>query len=223
MCATRTCEHWLEARQSEPGLELDVFFSRLFGEVLSQPGFGFHQDYDAGSAAARLIDSVRQFRWIAGSNCEGTSLGAEYIATVRQGIIAAQYFNSRDAGVQSSVLLAPAFSFLMENRPAAYQFWIDCGSLSWWERLNQPLTHPYVLNRNWLDGKQWTDADEYNANQETLYRLVQGLIHRCRQQIVVCYSELSEGGYDQQGPLLHLVQKMLRRTHTGLEVRGQHV
>ncbi|NIV28391.1 MAG: hypothetical protein GWN58_02410, partial [Anaerolineae bacterium] len=27
--------------------ELDYFLSRLFGEVLSQAGFGFHRDFDA--------------------------------------------------------------------------------------------------------------------------------------------------------------------------------
>jgi hypothetical protein len=226
-----TLRTWIADRQAEPPIELDMFFSRLFGEVLSQPGFGFHQDFDAGSAAARLIDSVRQFRWTAGSHCDGTSLGAEYIATVRRGIIAAQYFNPGEIPDEPAVLLAPAFSFLMENRPVTYQFWLDCGNLSWWERLNQPLTHPYVLSRGWPAGKLWTDADEYAANQDTLFRLVVGLTRRCRKQIIACFSELSEGGFDQQGPLLHLLQKLLRKriaqagqhAYPAVQAAGEHV
>ncbi len=37
---------WLEEyRQGKPA-ELDHFLSRLFGEVLSQPGYGFHDDLE---------------------------------------------------------------------------------------------------------------------------------------------------------------------------------
>ncbi|NIV39897.1 MAG: hypothetical protein GWN58_63975, partial [Anaerolineae bacterium] len=42
--------------------ELDYFLSGLFGEVLSQAGFGFHRDFDAGAVTANLIESVQKFR-----------------------------------------------------------------------------------------------------------------------------------------------------------------
>ena len=38
---------WLAEYSQMPELELDHFLSRLFGEVLSQPGFGFHGIYHA--------------------------------------------------------------------------------------------------------------------------------------------------------------------------------
>ena len=41
-----------------------IFFSRLFGELLSQPGYGFHGNYDAGEITANLIESVRKFRQV---------------------------------------------------------------------------------------------------------------------------------------------------------------
>lgn len=43
------------------------------------------------------------------------------------------------------VLLAPAHTFLMMNQPVDHQFWLDIGSRGGYERLYQPLTHPYVL------------------------------------------------------------------------------
>ncbi|MEP6988477.1 MAG: UvrD-helicase domain-containing protein, partial [Chloroflexota bacterium] len=49
---------WIETYQQGEQLPLDAFFSKLFGEVLSQPNFGFHQQYDAVNAAANLIDSA---------------------------------------------------------------------------------------------------------------------------------------------------------------------
>ncbi len=55
-------------------------------------------------------------------------------------------------------MLAPAYTFLMSNRPVDYQFWLDVGSRGWFERLYQPLTHPYVLSREWPAGQSWTDG-----------------------------------------------------------------
>src|SRR5436189_2963892 len=53
---------WIDKYQQGDPLPLDAFFSKLFGEVLSQRDFAFHQQYDAVNAAANLIDSAREFR-----------------------------------------------------------------------------------------------------------------------------------------------------------------
>ncbi len=196
----------------------DHFLSRLFGELLSQPGYGFHRDYDAAEVAANLIESVRKFRWAT----EGTrprngttpSLGQEYIEMVKDGVIAAQYVRSWRFEPDDAVLLAPAYTFLIRNRPVDYQFWLNVGGRGWWERLYQPLTHPYVLSRGWPPSDRetttWTDADEVAARREALYRLTQGLIRRCRCRVTLGLSELGERGYQQKGPLLQAIQRVLR-------------
>jgi hypothetical protein len=99
----------------------------------------------------------------------------------------------------------------MSNQPVDYQFWLNVGSAGWAERLYQPLTHPYVLSLGWLAGNVWTDSDEFGARQEALYRLVRGLVRRCRKTIYLGFSQLGEQGYEQRGPLLESVQRMLRR------------
>ena len=193
---------------------LDHFLSRLFGEVLSQPGYGFHRSFDAGEVAANLIESVRKFRQVTENGAVGdTGNGgaAEYIRMVEDGVVAAQYVRSWRLQPDDAVLLAPAYTFLMSNRPVDYQFWIDVGSPGWWERLNQPLTQPYVLSRAWAPGTLWGDRQEYEARQDALYSLVAGLIRRCRHKIYLGLSELSEDGTEQQGPLLRAVQQVLRR------------
>jgi hypothetical protein len=199
------------------GPEFDHFLSRLFGEVLSQEGYGFHRDYDAGQVAANLIESVQKFRWVAGDNLVGEGeqgakpLGQEYIEMVQDGVIAAQYVRSWRLQPEDAVLLAPAYTFIIGNRPVDYQFWLDVGGRGWWERLYQPLTHPYVLSRRWPRGAVWTDADEVGTRQEALYRLTLGLIRRCRRKIYLGLSELGEQGYEQKGPLLQAIQRVLRR------------
>ena len=92
------------------------------------------------------------------------------------------------------------------------QFWLDIGASGWWERLYQPLTHPYVLSNRWQTGAAWTDADEYNTRQETLRRLLLGLIRRTRRDLYLAISDYSESGYEQRGPLLMLVNQILAQT-----------
>lgn len=202
---------WLQAADADADTPLDVFFSRLFGEVLSQPGYGFHDDFDAATAAANLIDSARKFRRIVEETgvVADVSPAREYVEMVAQGVIADQYLRGWELDRADAVLLAPAYTFLMSNRPVDYQFWLNVGGAGWSERLYQPLTNPYVLRRDWPRGRQWTDADEQLVNQESLYRLVVGLLRRCRRQVYLGYSQLGEQGYEQRGDLLLALQRVL--------------
>ncbi|MGD8998424.1 MAG: hypothetical protein PVH80_09965, partial [Anaerolineae bacterium] len=221
-----------EQSTDRQGLPLDLFLSYLFGEVLSQMGYGFHRDYDAAEVAANLIESVRKFRWAteetivirSGSDTDENGLrrsrstvrdlGQEYLGMVEGGVIAAQYIHSWRIEPEDAVLLAPAHTFIIRNRPVDYQFWLNVGGRGWWERLYQPLTHPYVLSRHWppagREDATWTDTDEVKAREEALQRLVQGLLRRCRRKVYLGLSELGEQGYEQKGPLLQAIQRVLR-------------
>ncbi len=205
---------WLQDYAEGERAPLDHFLARLFGEVLSQPGYGFHRDVDSGQVAAMLIESVQKFRWAStersGEGSPGQPLGQEYLSMVRQGVIAAQYLQPWREVQEDAVLIASAHTFLMRNQPVDVQFWLDVGSADWWGRVYQPLTHPYVLSRQWPVGKVWTDADEYALRQRNLHRLVMGLLRRCRSSIYLGLSEISEQGFEQQGPLLRAVQQVLK-------------
>jgi hypothetical protein len=205
---------WLEAYQSSAEVELDIFINRLFGEVLSQHGFGFHGNYEAGSIAANLVESVQKFRWVVGGELltEELSIGREYTRLVQEGLVASQYVGNWEVQERDAVLVAPAHTFLMTNRSVDIQFWLDVGGRGWWERLYQPLTHPYVLSRAWESGDSWTDTDEFRTRQEALNTLTHGLIRRCRKKIFLGVSELGEGGYEQRGPLLSAIQRVLADT-----------
>jgi hypothetical protein len=210
--------NWIYAyRSSGELLPLDQFFARLFGELLSQPGFGFHDDYDAARVANQLVESARNFRW-ALEEAEGTTvaldpgvavgLGKSYLALVTSGALGALYV----AGWQmpeDAVLISPGYTFLIRNRTLDVQFWLDIGSTGWWERLYQPLTHPYVLSRNWPANEVWTDFDEFRTRQETMRRLLLGLIRRTRKEIYLGISDFGESGLEQRGALLNLVNQLL--------------
>jgi len=206
---------YIENESAEP---IDIFFRQIFGEILSQEGFGFHADFDASKTAMNLVDSARNFRWSLDfiHDYEDTiDLSHEYIQMVARGLIANFYLRDWTMDTEDSVLIAPAYTFLLNNRPVDYQFWLNIGSEGWSRRLYQPLTHPYVLSLQWQFGETWDDEDEQRANRDALSRLIVGLTRRCRQAIYLGYSELSESGYEQRGLLLDTIQGMLRRINQG--------
>ncbi len=199
----------------------DHWISRLFGEILSQPGFALHNDFDSANAVSRLIESHRKFRQVLQptDGLQITGSAQEYIRVLEQGILAAQSLTTWNEQTNTNaVFLSPAFSFLMTNRPVKYQFWIDIGSQGWWSRLDQPLTQPFVLNRNWPDGKIWTDFDEVYNNQHTLARITAGLIRRCRSHIFMCTLGYNEQGMEERGALLMAMQNILRQVNFVREV-----
>lgn len=203
---------WLAEYRQQPPEAPDYFLSRLFGEVLSQRGFGFHTDWNYGEITANLIESIRKFRQAVGGWLDEaqTPLGREYLLMVQDGVIAAQYIRSWRAATPDAVLLAPAYTFLMQNRPVQVQFWLDVGGRSWGERLEQPLTQPYVLSRQWQGGV-WSDADEVAVNRRNLHDLSIGLLRRCRERVYLGLSMFSEQGYEQRGALLRALDTVLRR------------
>ncbi len=206
---------WINAYREEPPLPLDFFMREIFGEVLSQPEYGFHLNLDSVRVAASLIESIKKFRAAMDAstiNLSGFDLGQEYIAMLEDGALAAQYLESWRSENADSILVAPAHTFLMMNHPVNVQFWLDPSSSGWAQRLSQPLTHPYVLSRHWEDGKIWTDADEVNAETESLARLISGLLSRCREKIFLALADLGEGGFEQRGALLKAFQKIIQQT-----------
>jgi hypothetical protein len=206
---------WLEEQaKSDRKEELDHVLSRLFGELLSQPSFGFYENLSGAEVVANLIESVKKFRWTMGDFLadEGIPVGKEYLGMILDGVIAAQYMRSWEEQSQEAVLLAPAYTFLMGNRPVAVQYWLDIGSHGWFERLNQPLTHPYVLSRNWQKSRKWGEADEIQTSSDALNRLINGLLSRCKDRVYLGLSELGEQGFESRGQLLQVFQRVLQRT-----------
>jgi len=208
----------LRASAADEDTALDHFWSRLFSELLSQPGYRFHGDHDAAQVIANLVESAAKFRRaLGGVTFEGESPGKAYVEMVDRGVLAAQYVAPWRAQPEDAVLSAPAYTFLMSNRPVDYQFWLKAGSSAWWERIYQPLTHPYVLTRHWARekaGEVWSDTDEYEARQAALHRLTLGLLRRCRKKIFLGISDLGEQGYEEKGPLLRVIQQVLRTIQT---------
>ena len=203
----RLCS-WLAQVPQE--LPLDLFFSSFFGEVMSQPGFGLHRRESAGATVANLVDSARSFRRLLTELDPAAPVAADYLRMVEEGVLANQYLRDWELDRSEGVLLAPAHTFLMSNRPVDYQFWLNVGSSGWGRRVYQPLTHPWVLSRHWDEGRKWLDADEEEAGAESLANVALGLLRRCRVRVYLGISEYGERGMEERGPLLLALHNMQR-------------
>lgn len=206
--------NWLLNTTHDQDQSLDFFLSRLFGEVLSQTGFGFHNDYENANTVAKLIESVQKFRQSINLHLPDLEInvGKEYLQMVLDGVIAAQYINTQDEYSSDSVLLAPAYTFLISNQSVDYQFWLDINSPSWYHRLDQPLTHPYVLSRHWVEGQLWDAEDELRVANDTLAKLALGLLNRCRKKVYIGTSSLDIRGYENRGLLVRVINDVWRQS-----------
>ena len=128
---------------------------------------------------------------------------------LQDGVIAASYLEGWQNENKDAVLVTPAHTFFMMNRPVTVQFWLDPGSSGWYERLSQPLTHPFIFSRWWGPGRVWTDADDVQYSREAMARLVSGLLRRCRERVYLGIAELGESGFEGRGELLRAFQKVL--------------
>jgi hypothetical protein len=71
------------------------------------------------------------------------------------------------------------------------------------------------LRRDYPADMLWTDDMEAEAQSNALYRIVIGLVRRCRKQIYLGIADLGESGFEQRGILLRVLQQVLRGTMSG--------
>lgn len=195
-------ERW-DALGSAASLPWEQLLARLLGALLP----GAARDPAVALACGQLLESARRFRYLYPALAGGDDAGRAHLELLRSGVVTAQYAVPQGPG--AGVLLAPVHSYLVAGRPVRRQFWLDVGSIDWWEPPQQPLTNPYVLARRWPAGALWSDAADYYTRQVQLARVVQGLCERCTEGVVIAWSEWSTAGQPQEGPLLRALEPLL--------------
>jgi len=141
-------------------------------------------------------------------------MGKIYIKQVENGLLSS-LITKGDISTEltQSVVISPAHAFIMKNHAVQYQFWLDIGSNGWWTRLDQPLTQPYVLNRNWKEGDRWSDVEEFSTNQRNLTRIVEGLLNRCSKKVFLVAIDINQQGVEERGALMLATQTVLKKIH----------
>ncbi len=125
-----TLRVWIETyRQSAPE-PVDVLLSKLFGDLLSHPGYGFHDALDKARGLWAVGRIREQVQGCGGSRPCARRLrgGSQYVQLILGGTAAAEYLLDWPRNRWGGVILAPAYAYLTREMRSTYQFWIDLGS-----------------------------------------------------------------------------------------------
>ncbi len=207
--AYENLREWIDEVKSRNLDSLEEFMRTLFGDQLNR-----HPERERmGNKIRTVIDSARKFSDVAAyMEIDKKELGKAYIEMIYEGVVASPN-PEIDRNIQSANLLlfAPVYSFLLTDKVVKYQFWLDVGSMGWWEPIHQSLTNSHVLSRAWKVGEKWTDDKDIENRNNTLHRLITGLCRRCSDGIYLCASQedSSESGDNR---LMQLLQENLKES-----------
>lgn len=136
-----------------------------------------------------------------------TTIG-RLIQLLRQGTITANPYPVRPLGPSSrAITLATIFQYRAARRFHRWHFWLDAGSSLWSKGSTANsfgLFGAPLFLKEW-SGRPWTAADEIDADEQRLQRILRDLLGRVGEKIYLCHSELATNGQEQTGPLLSLV------------------
>lgn len=204
---------WLAAHRTEiASLPPDGFISRFAEEVILQPGFIGHLDVSVHSPLNSFITAAQSFTEAVynGEDNNWAGIMRGFVRLTLDGLISPDV----DPEPVEAVFIGPAHTYLTRDLRVDYQFWLDVGDDGWSERIEQPLTHPYVLRRGFPGGDMWTDDLETAAQKTRLRSLILGLLRRCHKGIFAAACDISAGGYEQRGRLAFILQQMFDQTRS---------
>lgn len=173
-----------ERSQLLPKISLAEFLEQLVGELLSQPGYTFSGDLDAQRSLNQFIESARNFQLMGNVHHlfdDSLSTTIEFLKAVQDGIITGSSPESNEE--VEAVSISPVYHYLLRDRPAEYQFWLDVHNPSWRKSLDQPITRPYALQGSFLEQPTKDDEDENQRENEQLQNTVLGLLRRCQKKV----------------------------------------
>ncbi len=129
----------------------------------------------------------------------------EFIQLLRRGTITANPRPLYYLGTKPRyVTLATVFQYRSLKSCHRWQFWLDISSNLWEKGGASVLFCAPLFLREWSGGSL-TPEDEFEADQARLKRILNDLLGRVEDKVILCHSDLSVKGTEQTGPLLTIV------------------
>lgn len=129
----------------------------------------------------------------------------QFIQLLRRGTVTANPFPPAAIPTPPrGVTLATIFQYRSAKLSHRYHFWLDAGSPLWLSGGAASLFASPLFLRQWT-GRPWTVAEEQEAAEARLARILNDLLSRVSDRLYLCHSQLSTSGQEQTGPLLSWV------------------
>jgi hypothetical protein len=201
-----------ELRQQQGLTPIDIL-DRAIKQLLDR---GNPLTFDRLAALRELIETAqhywevdRRLRQNEPSFQSATDTIAQFIQLLRKGTITANPYPVRNlASQKGAAILTNIFQYRSWRSAHRWQFWLDTASPLWPKGGAATLFGAPLFLRNW-SGQIWTPEAQEIADLERLQRILKDLLGRATERVILCHSDLSVSGTEQNGPLLSLVQASL--------------
>ena len=187
---------WLETYRKDPPQPLDLFFQRVFGELLSR----LPPVRDDLVVCRQLMVSAQKFLGTAQRfGAAEASSGEAFIRLLSAGTVAAE--SLLEPAGDEAVILATPYAYLSGHYHSSVQIWIDCTSRRWFQQDAREIVNPHVLKASWQN-RVWTDEDNEAVSRRNGARVARALLRRCRRHLLVAAANIDSQGFEQDGSLL---------------------
>ncbi len=193
-------------------LSIDRFLYHLFSDLLAQPRYQPQPDLAGAAVCDWLVRSASHLDQSAGQMGlnDPAQAGKVFIEAIFQGLVSAGQPDMGDPPDPQGVVISTMYSFLLSGLLVRQQIWLDASANGWWDIPRQPLSNAFVLTKRWKEDQLWTMEEDFAIRNQLLSRIVQGLVRRCDQGVVLATSDLDRRGSRQDGPLWRSVQQLLK-------------
>lgn len=182
---------------------IDAFLHLLFNNLLALPPFQPRPDLAAAAVCEWLVRTAGNLREAA-SALElqaPADVGRTFINGIYQGLVTADPPEFGEPPDPNGVMISTVHGYLLANRVARVQVWLDAKGSGWWDVPRQPISNVFVLLPDWPPDRPWTMEEEFRSRNDLLNRLVSGLTARCSGGIILVASDLDQRGQRQDGAL----------------------
>ena len=194
---------WLEEYRRGPEQPIDLFFQRVFGELLSR----LPPARDDLVVCRQLLVSARKFLLTARRLDLGKNPNAAFIRLLSAGTVAAESL-IEPASLANSVILTTPYAYLAGHCHTQIQVWMDCTSRRWFQQDARELINPHLLTPRWPRGETWTDQHSQANSLQNGARVARALIRRCGVHLLAAGANVDSQGYELDGQLLTALESI---------------
>ena len=188
---------WLDSYRQGPEQPIDLFFQRVFGELLSR----LPPARDDLVVCRQLLVSAHKFLNTTGRVDLGSDSGAAFIRMLSAGTVAAESLLEPATRAHAVILTTP-YAYISGHLRSSVQVWMDCTSRRWFQQDARELINPHVLMARWPQGEIWTDEYNQAVSLKNGARVARALLRRCGRQLFVAAANIDSQGFEQDGQLL---------------------
>lgn len=189
---------WLEEYRQGEEQSIDLFFQRVFGELLSR----LPPARDDLVVCRQLIVSAQKFLSTAQRlPAFEEGYGPAFMRLLAAGTVAAESL-LEPATREQAVILTTPYAYISGHFRTQVQVWMDCSSRRWFQQDVREIINPHVLKQSWREGEVWTDEMNAALTMHNGARVARALLRRCGDVLVVAAANIDSQGFEQDGPLL---------------------